>query len=69
MVKETKYMTIIVESYPHGFEVKHYYLPVRSNFHIGDVIQSKEGKRYRVIDGTTQINKNDIDFEKFEPFE
>lgn len=69
MEKETKYMIITVETYPRGFDVKHFYLPVISNFHIGDVITSKNNNRYMVIDGKTQVDFADIDLNKYELFE
>ena len=69
MKQEIKYMLITVESYPFGWDVKYFYLPVMANFHIGDVITGKDGKRYRVIDGKTQMKKEDIDLEKYKLFE
>ena len=44
-------MIITVESYPFGWEVKYFYLPVGPSLTIGDVIKSKNGKNYRILDG------------------
>lgn len=68
MEKEQKYMTLTVETYPIGFDIKHFYLPVASPLYIGDVITDSEGKRYRVIDGQTQVSFKDIDQTKYKLF-
>lgn len=69
MDTETKYMVITVESYPYGRETKYFYLPVRAGFIIGDIITAHNGKQYRVIDGKTQMRFEDIDLNKYIPFE
>ena len=69
MNKHDKYMIVTVEIYPYGWEVKYFYLPVGINLTIGDVLKSKSGKSYRIIDGKTQLDFEDIDFTKYTLFE
>lgn len=69
MEKELKYMILTVESYPFGFEVKYFYLPVMNHIQIGDVIKSKHGHRYKIIDGKTKLSMTDIDTKIYIPFE
>ena len=69
MVNDEKYMIITVESYPFGWEVKYFYLPVGPSLTIGDVIKSKNGKNYRILDGKTQLSFEDIDLTKYSLFE
>lgn len=69
MENKQKYMIITVEEYPFGWNIKYFYLPIISNFMIGDVITSKDGKRYKVIDGITQVDYCDIDLNKYSLFE
>ena len=67
--KKAKYSIITVESYPYGWEIHFFYLPVGPSLTIGDVLTSKTGKRYRIVDGKTQINFEDIDPSKYLLFE
>ncbi|CCV66097.1 MAG: hypothetical protein RBQ64_05005 [Candidatus Izemoplasmatales bacterium] len=69
MVNDEKYMIMTVESYPFGWEVKYFYLPVGPRLTIGDVIKSINGKSYRILDGKTQLNFEDIDLTKYSLFE
>lgn len=69
MDKKLKYMIITVETYPFGFDIKHFYLPVMSHVQIGDVIKSVHGHRYKIIDGKTQLSMTDIDTNLYIPFE
>ncbi|MDD3106771.1 MAG: hypothetical protein PHP65_03075 [Bacilli bacterium] len=69
MKKELKYMIITVESYPYGWETNFFYLPMKPNTSIGDVITAKNKKQYRIVDGKTQMNLEDIDTTKYKLFE
>jgi len=69
MVKEIKYMQVTVESFPFGMKTKYFYLPVIANINIGDVLTSKSGAQYRIIDGKTNCAITDIDLTKYILFE
>jgi len=69
MNKELKYMILTVEGYPTGFDTFYFYLPVISNIKIGDVITSSSGKRYKIIDGKTQVPFDKIDLTRYKIFE
>ena len=69
MEKETKFMMITVESFPFGWETHYFYLPVGPHLAIGDVITSKSGKQYRIVDGKAQVSLVDIDQSKYTLFE
>lgn len=69
MTKELKYMILTVESYPTGFDVFYFYLPVISNIKIGDVLTSPSGKRYKIIYGKTQVPFDEIDLTRYKVFE
>ncbi len=69
MNEPIKYTIITVESYLFGWETKYFYLPKISSLNIGDVIISKSGKHYRIIDGTTPLELSAIDLSKYTLFE
>ena len=69
MNNELKYMIITVESFPTGFDTFYFYLPVISNIKIGDVLTSTSGKKYKIIDGKTQVPFDEIDLTLYKLFE
>jgi hypothetical protein len=69
MEKGTKYVMITVESFPSGWETNYFYLPVGPHLAIGDVITSKGGKQYRIVDGKSGLSRTDIDESKYRLFE
>lgn len=69
MTNEIKYMTLKVQSYPFGWDIKYFYLPVQPNLNIGDILTTKDGKQYQIIDGKTQVNFQDIDLKVYHLFE
>lgn len=69
MDQEIKYMTLTVEDFPFGRKTSFFYFPVISGVVIGDVITSKSGRQYRIVDGKTQVPYKEIDLAKYLPFE
>jgi hypothetical protein len=69
MENNDKYTIITVESYPFGWEVKHFYLPVGMSLVIGDVLTTKQGKQYRILDGKNHVSFEEIDLSKYTLFE
>jgi len=63
-----KYIIIEAKKYPTGFETFYFYLPLVSNVNIGDVLTSKSGTRYQIIDGKTQVPFDEIDLNKYKEF-
>jgi len=69
MTKEIKYVQVTVESFPFGRKIKHFYLKEIDGIGIGDVLTSKSGAQFRIIDGKKKLNLDEIDLEKYTLFE
>lgn len=69
MSKKDKYTLVTVESYPRSFDTHHFYIQKQSHLQIGDVITSNGGHQYRIIDGKTHVDFEDIDLSIYKKFE